>query len=284
MQTALGTRASTDGAGPLDVAAALSEAIDAIGTSRFDRVFTAAVNRLLRVDHCTINSYSLADGMSSITVAGRIDAAAGRSLTRDYVGWHYRSDPNFPDLQRYRKTRRVIVRPLDLRRIGSREYRHRFFAQSGLIDKIALIWYADFKAYNMNLYRARTSGRYSAAERALVARAAGLLASIARQHCQHFLVQKDLSTGNMLAFVERLANAAEIPLTRRELDVVSRIALGYRMEAIALDLGIGFESAVSYRKRAYKKLGISSQSELFGLCLRNLHRFVRSRGETSNSV
>ncbi|WP_207483897.1 helix-turn-helix transcriptional regulator [Arenibaculum pallidiluteum] len=250
-------------------------AVDAIGTTRFEEAFMAAINHLVLVDHCTLNSYSEDEGLTSVVVASRIDTATARSVTRAYVDGGYELDPNFPDLRRYVRTRRVIIRAHDPRRIQSKAYRDRFYSGVDVVDKIALIWYADFKAYNLNLYRTSASGPYMPAEKAIVIEWGEVIASIARQHCQHFLVQKDLSTGNMLAFLERLATAAKIPLTRRELDVCSRIALGYRMEGIAADLGIGFESAVSYRKAAYRKLGISSQGELFGLCLRNLHQFVR---------
>lgn len=266
------TRASSGKSG---VQPYIATAVDAIGTTRFEEALMAAINFLLPVDYCTLNSYSAKDGMSSIVVASRTNMATARSLTRSYVAEFYRHDPNFPDLDRYVKTSRVIVRAHDPRRISSRKYIDRFYTKVDLVDKIALIWYADFKSYNLNLYRTSKSGRYATEEKLLVTDWSEVIASIARQHCQHFLVQKDLSSGNMLAFIERLANAARTPLTRRELDVCSRIALGYQMQAIAADLGIGFESAVTYRKGAYRKLGISSQNELFGLCLRNLHQFMR---------
>lgn len=255
----------------------IATAVDAIGTTRFEEAFMAAINFLLPVDHCTLNSYNKKDGMSSIAVSSRTNMATARSLTRSYVTEFYKYDPNFSDLARYVKTRRITVRMHDPRRIASRKYMDRFYTKVDLVDKIALIWYADFKAYNLNLYRTSGSGPYTSSEKQMVTDWSEVIASIARQHCQHFLVQKDLSTDNMLAFVERLANAASSPLTRRELDVCSRIALGYRMEAIADSLGIGFETAVGYRKNGYRKLGISSQGELFGLCIRNLHQFIGKR-------
>jgi DNA-binding CsgD family transcriptional regulator len=38
---------------------------------------------------------------------------------------------------------------------------------------------------------------------------------------------------------------------------------GYSNEAIALDLDISFHSVRTYRKRAYAKLNVTSQNELF---------------------
>jgi len=38
---------------------------------------------------------------------------------------------------------------------------------------------------------------------------------------------------------------------------------GHSNEAIALDLGISFHSVRTYRRRAYEKLHVTSQNELF---------------------
>lgn len=54
-------------------------------------------------------------------------------------------------------------------------------------------------------------------------------------------------------------------LTVRELDVCARSLLGMTAEGTALELGVKQSSVVTYRKRAYARLGISSQSELFRL-------------------
>lgn len=55
-------------------------------------------------------------------------------------------------------------------------------------------------------------------------------------------------------------------LTPREIEVCSAILLGKSVEAIGLDMGIAMSSVTTYRKRAYRRLGISSQSQLFALC------------------
>ncbi|TKW76868.1 MAG: hypothetical protein DI543_18695, partial [Bradyrhizobium icense] len=57
-------------------------------------------------------------------------------------------------------------------------------------------------------------------------------------------------------------------LTGREKEVCLRILSGFSSEAIAAELGISLHSALTYRKRAYEKLGISAQNELFGMVLR----------------
>jgi DNA-binding CsgD family transcriptional regulator len=57
-------------------------------------------------------------------------------------------------------------------------------------------------------------------------------------------------------------------LTPRERQVCARAAIGVSVEGAALDLGIGISSVLTYRKRAYHRLGISSAYELARLVLR----------------
>lgn len=63
--------------------------------------------------------------------------------------------------------------------------------------------------------------------------------------------------------------AARFPaLTPREREVCARAAIGITVEGAALDLGIGASSVLTYRKRAYQRLQISSAYELARLVLR----------------
>ncbi len=46
-----------------------------------------------------------------------------------------------------------------------------------------------------------------------------------------------------------------------------------RSQTIAVDLGVSTHSVVTYRRRAFEKLGIATQKELFSLVLRR-HRLL----------
>lgn len=58
-----------------------------------------------------------------------------------------------------------------------------------------------------------------------------------------------------------LANAL-VPLTRRESAVCARILYGMSSAGIALELNLGEETVMTYRKRAYFRLGFATQREL----------------------
>jgi len=253
---------------------ALSGAIAAIGTQAFDDAFLEAVCALVPVDHCTVNCYSQADGLRSVVVASRGDPSVARSLTRDYVSKFYLLDPNYPELIRATSSRKIVFRRHDPKRLATRSYQQRFYTTVGITDKVSYIWRSSDIAFYLSLYRTQRSGPYRQAEVNLLSRLAALLTSIARQHCSHAIIQADIAAGRTTAYVERLIDFANERLTRREQAVCSRILLGFRTEGIALDLGVQPSTVVTLRKRAYQKLGISSQTELFALCLRSLPRLV----------
>ena len=56
-------------------------------------------------------------------------------------------------------------------------------------------------------------------------------------------------------------------LSKRELDVLRGILDGQTAHEIGETIGVKTSSVVTYQKRAYRRLGISSQRELFALCM-----------------
>lgn len=65
---------------------------------------------------------------------------------------------------------------------------------------------------------------------------------------------------------ERLKTVAPL-LSPREVEVCIRIMLGVTSEGIGIDLGISRNTVLTYRKRAYARLNISSQNQLFRLLM-----------------
>jgi DNA-binding CsgD family transcriptional regulator len=99
----------------------------------------------------------------------------------------------------------------------------------------------------LSLYRAR--GRTSLADRDL-----RRLAALSSPVAAAFRRQTALCPS---AWRERL--------TRREAEIADLLRLGCSSEAVALRLGLTRHTVKDYRKRIYRKLGISSLAELFAL-------------------
>lgn len=83
---------------------------------------------------------------------------------------------------------------------------------------------------------------------------------------RHFELVKAARPPSLTDAVERvLLLPCHAPLSTREALVCAHIVNGYSNEAMALAIGISLHSVVTYRKRSYAKLRISSQQELFSL-------------------
>jgi DNA-binding CsgD family transcriptional regulator len=91
---------------------------------------------------------------------------------------------------------------------------------------------------------------------------ADLMLSIVARH--HDLSQAKPTAFTALTSLNRIQECilGTKSLSRREGEVCARILYGYSSCGIAVDLGIGKESVMTYRKRAYQHLGIGSQREL----------------------
>ena len=146
----------------------------------------------------------------------------------------------------------------------SESYRKIFFEHAGIVDKVAIAVWVGSTCFYVNFYRTAAQGRFSNEEAGRLSSVAPVVGAMVARHCQEDVAADPLQKLQTLFAVSApLAN-----LTRREKDVCLRILSGYSSEAISADLGISRHSTLTYRKRAYDKLGISSQNELFGIVLR----------------
>jgi len=170
----------------------------------------------------------------------------------DPIGELYAAAPRRGDIAVQR------VRPLD---IGSAEFRRRFFDEPGIIERISLVERGASGWRGLNVARHRSDGFFS--ERELDA-----LAGLARLALPMLpLAQPPGSSGTTVtsAQLEDRFGRRWPALTPRERQVCARAAIGLSVEATAIDLGIAKTSVVTFRQRAYRRLGVTSPYELCGL-------------------
>lgn len=90
-----------------------------------------------------------------------------------------------------------------------------------------------------------------------------MLISCVAKH--HDLLARDTGLSALFSSVGELSSRfAAIPssLSKRECEVCARIVYGMSMKEIARDLGISSETGVTYRKRAFLRLGVANRAEL----------------------
>ncbi|SEO91691.1 regulatory protein, luxR family [Salinihabitans flavidus] len=172
--------------------------------------------------------------------------ALGARLGEEYLRGWFREDPLFGLM--------LSMPPGTLQRIESQRiaaqmseaYRTRFYDQPGLQGKTAILATGTKLRLAVNLYWQRSD---SPGTQRFLETIMGRLALL------HFEARPEQNYPAPLAV-----------LSNRERAVCLGILSGKKAEAIAADLGVAVTSVVTYRTRAYQKLGISSRGSLFTVC------------------
>jgi DNA-binding CsgD family transcriptional regulator len=131
-------------------------------------------------------------------------------------------------------------------------------------DRLSLLLQpADQIWLSINLYRDSMHANFQQQEIALVEAMAPLIGHAAKHH---YALHGQSQLGIPQLMLARLRTLCP-SLAKRELDVVRGVLEGYTSAEIADILGIKPASVITYQKRAYQRLGVSSQRQLFALCL-----------------
>ena len=137
----------------------------------------------------------------------------------------------------------------------------------GLVDKLALAWWSGTTAYYANFYRFAATGRFQDRDVAVLGELADLVAALVRMHDGRHRLAEALRQDSALASAARLIALLSDRLTAREQEVLAALLMGTSSEGIGKALGVKPTSVATYRKRAYARLGISSQNELMRILM-----------------
>lgn len=242
----------------------ITPALLAIGRPAFPQALMSALRRVADVGHCMVFSFAGERSTACLLDAGNIPI--GGDLGVAYSEHFHQSDPNRDAIFGGHGGTTPVLLPTFARRMYSDSYRKIFFENSDIVDKFAAAIWVEDTCFYVNFYRITAQGRFTQGEiRRLLAVAPAVSAAVAR----HFQLGA-AGDGDPMSRLKNLFATGEplALLSGREKEVCLRILSGFSSEAIAAELGISLHSALTYRKRAYDRLGISSQNELFGIVLR----------------
>jgi DNA-binding CsgD family transcriptional regulator len=246
---------------PGDIANVLAPMVLAIGLPSFPNALIDALREVANVGHCMV--FAFEEEASARWALGLGNIGIGPDLGAAYVEHFYLADPNREMILEHRSAQQPIVLPSFSRRMYTDSYQKLFFEDAKIVDKIATAFWVDRTCFYVNFYRTVDQGRFTRSETARLARLVPALTAIVARHCQ---AEDVASTTNKLATLFATTDRF-VALTPREKEVCLRILSGYGSEAISAELGVSLHSTFTYRKRAYEKLRISSQNELFAIVL-----------------
>jgi DNA-binding CsgD family transcriptional regulator len=238
--------------------------VSALGSARFEPLFFGLARELTRCEHVTVFAHGGTAIPRVLLAANSGPTPVARAVARKYVDNYWRHDPA-----------RRITKLADAgicMRVGNAEiddddYRRDCYTSVGLGSRISFLKRQTAELLQLNFYRAAPWQGLRSGDIDLGAHVETLLALVLK----HNALDATAAAGRHEDLLRNRLRTAAPALTDRELDVCTAIFNGMTSEAIALDLGISINTVLTYRKRAYVRLGISSQNELMRIALDRLN-------------
>lgn len=253
---------------PADLIAGL---IGSVGTPSFGAAFFAFARSMFGISDCSAFAFAGSSPPRPIVLEGRDSKrrSVTRSLGSAYAAGGYRDDPH--------ARRPFAADSVDVCMIGADElmdagYRSYFFENHKIARKLAVVSFCGGKRYHVGFYRMESDEAFGEKELAnardlapifinALHRQSELCGLLPEAHVTDFA-----EAGGLDATRDHLAAifvAEGHGLSPREAQICASIVLGYGTVAMSLNLGVSENTISTHRKRAYAKLKISSQNELF---------------------
>ena len=252
-------RTITEGRVPPPLQGAYDRLLGALGTEEFGSTVrdcilraTAGARRLYLFEAQGRDQSSLQYSFCEPALTRLLPAYTERYLRLDPVWDAYGAAPRDGDMALLR------VRPAD---IASASFRRQFFDEPGIVERVSVIQRSRDEWRVINVARHAQDGCFSDEEMSTLVGIASLALPMLPFNRQRKVSAPHLTVAQL---EDRFASRFE-DLTLRERQVCARAAIGMSVEATALDLAIAKTSVLTYRRRAYDRLQVSSPFELCSL-------------------
>ena len=247
--------------------AEVARLIETIGRPDFSDTVMEVIGRFLPVAHFAALLQDAKSDVQVIAAASRSRDDTSSTIAQAYARQYFRNDPareNGKDSSS--STQRVALTHLRSRDLSHSPYRRECYDKPGIIERLSVTCGKGDSVDSLNFYRTLHEGPFEVADYDIAIETTALLIPFIRRH--RAIVESPAT--NRAETLERFSKRLHsLPnrLAQREIEVCARALIGMSVEGTALDLGIRPTSVTTYRQRAYQKLGISSQNELFALVL-----------------
>lgn len=200
------------------------------------------------------------------------DPVLAHNYPRLYTEGAYRLDPffQFRDLPAEGSMYRLSEIAPD--RFFSGEYYLQYYRETKIADEVGLLVpLSDRSVGHLSFSRREGAGPFRRKELQCLRHYSPLVLEMLRQHLENGVdarpapVPEDSSRPLSALIRSHIATTQSIAITNREAEVAGLILQGHSNLSAALVMGISRETAKVHRRNIYRKLRISSQTELFAL-------------------
>jgi DNA-binding CsgD family transcriptional regulator len=243
----------------------VSGLIDACGLPEFEPLIAQVANKVLDCDHVTAFAFS-DDGPPSVVCTSSISAMNPvKTVSDPYISRHWRRDPtNLFRTTKFRKDKLYVVF-MSEDQVPDEGYRHDCYVMTGVKHRVSMLKWHRNGVIKLSFHRSADAGPFPHDCLDKLVPYGELLASVLLKH-ETLRTTPRQGTAAIEHYKSKIGLYCP-ELTLREREVCSLIAIGYSSEAIALTLKVSINTVLTFRRRAYSKLRISSQNEIMRILL-----------------
>jgi DNA-binding CsgD family transcriptional regulator len=243
------------------------DVVRSVGTETYGKACLALLEKSLNAEHWALFRFRSGSPLKCVATGSvRHEAAALENIDRFVVRCHH-VDPSVKAVSK--RSFAPTLTMLDISDIEDPQYRH-CFELTCVRERVSLFSWMGLDLYQLSAFRGPRMSRFTPTEMNYFATLAELFLVTAQKH--EMLLERRQSFPRHLDIkgIERLIKLRSPSLSMRECEVCARAVVGKTIEGTSLDLDIKRTSVITYRQRAYQKLGIARTNELVAL-LNDMH-------------
>jgi DNA-binding CsgD family transcriptional regulator len=243
------------------------DVVKSVGTESYAQSCLAFLEKSLYAEHWAVFRFRTGSPLKCLATASvhhQTDALA--NIDR-FVGRCHSVDPSVKAASK--QTFATTLAKLDINDIDDMQYRN-CFELTRVRERVSLFSRIGNDFYQVSAFRGPRSSRFTPAEMNFFAALAQILLTTALKHEVLLGQQRGTFCHLDIRGIERLLKMRWPTLSNRESEVCARAVVGKTIESTSMDLKVQRTSVITYRQRAFQKLGISRTIELVAL-LNDMH-------------
>jgi DNA-binding CsgD family transcriptional regulator len=238
---------------------AIAQLIEGVGDERFSARLFKATHDSIGCMHINAFAFDQKNRPALMFAENAGQTTVARQVGERYVQRYWKLDP----LRNCRLVglpgQHIIEITAD--DISYADYRHDCYTAPNVRARITVCEVRPYGMIRLNFYH---DADFQPAEKSAIANSVNLLMPLLWRHGRkHFEPLRRWRESNFESLLGQIAPS----LSQREREVCALMAAGLTSERIALKLGVTLNTVLTYRKRAYFRLQISSQNDLLRLLL-----------------
>ena len=263
----------------------ISRAIASLGTEQFFPMLVEAINGQVKVDYPQVWLYH--KDLPPRVLYHQIPKHAIASQIDQYLDGPYREDPFYQTSLHQPRSKIYRLSRVTMGKLQESDYYRNYYADTGTCDEA--VYVSKLQAgnvINLSMMRLADGEPFSDQEYESLYLLAEPVSELLKSHTEH----NDFAATNLIQpGIDHQIDVAfrtfgESLLSPREKDVLELMLRGYGTDISAERLDIAVETVRRHRKSIYRKLDVSSQTDLFSLFLNAMSCISEAAGKDPLSI